>query len=93
MAPRKRDAAFSANEREPQRHALLVQNDGGFLMAKKSKATDKKTPRANVIWKGSAPATDPIYTGGWNFLSGKFLNPRSEKKSGKTPGKQKPKKA
>jgi hypothetical protein len=33
VAPRKRDAAFSANEREPQTSALLVQNDGGFFMS------------------------------------------------------------
>src|SRR6516162_5499499 len=37
VAPRKRDAAFSANEREPQTSALLVQNDGGFSMSTTSK--------------------------------------------------------
>jgi hypothetical protein len=32
VAPRKRDVAFSATEREPHASALLVQSDGGFFM-------------------------------------------------------------
>jgi hypothetical protein len=32
VAPRKRDAAFSATEREPHTSTLLVRSDGGFFM-------------------------------------------------------------
>jgi hypothetical protein len=56
-------------------------------MSKKSKAasaegtTGKPIRMGRITYLGSAPATDPIYTGGWNFLSSKFLNPRSRQQS------------
>ena len=39
--------------------------------------TGKKTPRGRVTYHGSVPATDPRYSSGWNFLSGKNLSPPS----------------
>jgi len=42
---------------------------------------EKKTPKAGITWKGFVPDTDPRYKGGWNYLSGKNLNPHSEKAS------------
>jgi hypothetical protein len=33
------------------------------------------------IDEGWAPDTHPIYSSGWNFLSGKNLNPRFKKQS------------
>jgi len=43
-----------------------------------------KTRRGRVIDLGWVPATDPRYQSGWNFLSGKNLNPRSGKASTET---------
>ena len=43
--------------------------------------TGKPTREAEVIYKGSVPATDPRYGGGWNYLSGKNLNPHSARPS------------
>jgi hypothetical protein len=51
-----------------------------------NKANDdrvQQTRRGRLIWKGWAKDTDPIYSGGWNFLSTKHLNPRSDRKSEK----------
>ncbi len=35
----------------------------------------------NLTYRGSLPATDPIYQGGWNFIAGKNLNSRYVEKS------------
>ena len=43
--------------------------------------TGKETPEGPGIYKGSVPATDPRYSGGWNYLGGKNLNPHSAKPS------------
>ena len=43
--------------------------------------TGKKTPQGQVIYKGSVPATDPMYNEDWTFLGGKNLNPNSAGKS------------
>jgi hypothetical protein len=43
--------------------------------------TGKKMPRGALTYHGFLPATDPRYRSGWNFLSGKFLNPQSTKPS------------
>jgi hypothetical protein len=40
-----------------------------------------KSPKAGITWKGFVLDTDPRYRSGWNYLSGKNLNPRSEKAS------------
>jgi hypothetical protein len=57
-------------------------------MVKRSKPEKKPiaTPDKPIKWGGLThhgflPVTDPRYQSGWNFLSGKFLNPRSEKPS------------
>src|SRR5262249_12257566 len=34
-----------------------------------------------ITYKGSVPDTDPRYKSGWNYLSGKNLNPHSAKPS------------
>jgi hypothetical protein len=49
--------------------------------------TGKETPKALGIWEGFVPDTDPRYGGGWNYLSGKNLNPHSAKPS---KGREKP---
>jgi hypothetical protein len=36
--------------------------------------TGKKNKQAKIIWHGFVPDTDPRYSGGWNFISGKNLN-------------------
>jgi hypothetical protein len=43
--------------------------------------TGKQIRKARVIWKGWVPDTDPRYSGGWNYLGGKNLNPHSAKPS------------
>jgi hypothetical protein len=51
------------------------------LPADDPSTTGKPIRQARVTWLGSAKDTDPIYKGGWNFLSSKFLNPRSPQQS------------
>ena len=43
--------------------------------------TGPKTKKVGITYHGSVPATDPRYQSGWNFLSGKNLNPQSAGKS------------
>ena len=43
--------------------------------------TGQKTQKGGATYRGSLPATDPIYKSGWNYLSGKNLNPHSGKPS------------
>jgi hypothetical protein len=43
--------------------------------------TGKPIKLGKVTYLGLLPATDPIYKAGWNFLSGKNLNPRFKKQS------------
>jgi hypothetical protein len=38
-------------------------------------------PKGRLIYHGSVPDTDPRYSSGWNFLSGKNLNQPSNEKS------------
>jgi hypothetical protein len=70
VAPRKRDAAFSANEREPPTSALLVQNDGGFSMSSTSSAIDASDSLFVDPWsrapdhQGDVPA-GALFVGSW----------------------------
>jgi len=48
---------------------------------------EKKPPKTGITWKGFVPDTDPSYTGGWNYLIGKNLNPHSGKASKKEQAK------
>jgi hypothetical protein len=41
----------------------------------KKKATEPKTKKLGATWHGFLADTDPLYTGGWNLLAGKNLNP------------------
>jgi hypothetical protein len=47
--------------------------------------TGKPIRQARGTWHGWAKDTDPIYKAGWNFLSSKFLNPRSPQHSEEVP--------
>jgi hypothetical protein len=70
VAPRKRDAAFSANEREPRTSALLVRNDGGFSMSSTSSAIDASESLFVDPWsrapdhQGDVPA-GALFVGAW----------------------------
>jgi hypothetical protein len=92
-----RPSGNEAGSRE--RHALLVQTMEGIFMSTSERnesfsaklptddprTTGKPIRRGRIIWLGWAKETDPIYKGGWNFLSSKFLNPRSAQQSEKSP--------
>ena len=48
-------------------------------------------PKGRLIDKGSVPDTDPRYSSGWNYLSGKNLNlPRQPEQQASTEQKQEP---
>jgi hypothetical protein len=55
---------------------LGAQTNGGFFMG-----NGPKTRQGGAIYHGFVPDTDPRYKSGWNYLSGKNLNPHLKKKS------------
>jgi hypothetical protein len=79
------DAATSATKGRAQPSSGST--DGGFFMSKEPKDIAQKRsqpvstqrPRpAGVTFHGFVPDTDPRYSSGWNFLSGKNLRENSE---------------
>jgi hypothetical protein len=47
-----------------------------------------KTRQAGVTYHGFVPDTDPRYKSGWNYLSGKNLNPHLKEKSADEAGRE-----
>jgi hypothetical protein len=63
--------------------ALLAGAPAGsyiYAMTEPKKPTEDRKPapprkKGGVVYHGIVPDDDPIYKGGWNFLSGKNLKP------------------
>ena len=52
------------------------------------KTTEPKKKKAGATWGGFLPDTDPIYQGGWNFLTGANLNPALPPPSDEKPAEE-----
>jgi hypothetical protein len=57
--------------------ALLGPTDGGFFNVYEA----QEARQGGTTWRGWVPDDDPRYTGGWNFLFGKNLNPHFVQRS------------
>jgi|NGEPerStandDraft_6_1074524.scaffolds.fasta_scaffold556811_2 hypothetical protein len=65
--------------------SLAGASGGGYIsaMTEPKKPTEDRKPaprrkKGGLTYRGSLPDTDPIYQGGWNFLSGKNLKPTDD---------------